>query len=361
MEHSKNLLPPFSVLGASAAEVASQLCGCTAVVGFDGFLDTITRVVKKTGTDSAKPEYFDSLSDFGAYLAEHKLMNCSLELETCSERFGGNAPLLANALGTLGAVVDCYGTFGESQLHVAFQDLHCRLHSFGKASESLALEFRDGKIFLGRNTVIPQPSWEYVCSSIDGALLREKLLHSDLIALVNWSELEYSHSLWEQAFYQCLAHTGQDKSRYAFFDLCDIARKSDDQVLRVLELTSLYSEKRYAVLSLNKNEALRVGDCIGAGRSIPDICKLLMERYSLDEVIVHTREGNTLNIRGKEPCCCATVPVANPAVLTGAGDHFNAAYCAALLVKAAPAARLRFATEFATHYIKTGQIPTDNR
>lgn len=357
MKHSKNLLPPFEKLGLPSRHAATLLRTYKATVGFDGFLDTITKVIKKTGTDTEQVEYFDSLSGFGSYLAEHDHMNCSLELETCSERFGGNAPLLANALGALGARVECYGTFGESQLHPAFRDLHCRLHSFGNASQSLALEFKDGKLFLGRNSTIPHPFWEHLISCKECQELCRDLTESELIALVNWSELDYSHDLWEQVYWQCLDHEATDKSRYVFFDLCDIARKSDAQVMKVLALTSLLSQKRYTVLSLNQNEVLRVGSCIGKEKDIPQICRLLLQHYGLDEVIVHTRNCNSLHRLDKKTIVYTTEAVDTPAVLTGAGDHFNAACCAALLLQVSCERRLQFATEYASCYIRTGQVP----
>ena len=284
-------------------------------------------------------------------------MNCSLELETHSERFGGNAPLLANALGTLGVNVECYGTFGDPQIHLAFENLHCRLHSFGNASQSLALEFKDGKIFLGRNTAIPHPYWDYIsrCGTCDD--LCQHLIQSDLIALVNWSELDYSHDLWEKAYWNCFDTAPADKSKFAFFDLCDIARKTNDQVRKVLELTALYSAKRYTVLSLNQNETLRIGACIGVQNCTEEICQALLKRYNMDEVIVHTRNCNSLHRKNTPACVYDTTKVESPAVLTGAGDHFNAACCAALLLRVSCEERLQFSTEFASSYIRTGQVP----
>lgn len=358
MKLSKNLRSPFSLLGLPAAEAFAALRSSSAVVGFDGFLDTITKVIKKTGTDTIKPEYFDTLSSFGKYLAGHDQMNCSLELETRCERFGGNAPLLANALGQLGVNVECYGTFGTPHLHPAFQNLNCNLHSFGNVSQSLALEFRDGKVFLGTNTVIPRPAWDHIASCLDQRQFCQHLQQAKLIALVNWSELDYSHDLWEEIYRECLSRLEMDKTCYAFFDLCDISRKSDTQVLQVMDLIKEYSQKRYTVLSLNKNEAMRVGACIGAEQDVLSICKILLERCALNEVIVHTRQKNYLVLSDGTVYCCDITSVENPVVLTGAGDHFNAAYCASLLMNAPSEGRLQFASEFASSYVGTGRIPT---
>lgn len=356
MEDVKTRLSPFSFLGISPEEAAQRLSHCHAAVGFDGFLDTITRPVRKASTDSEEPEYFDSVSSFGTYLAGHKQMNCSIELEVVSNRFGGNAPLLANALGTLGAKVDCIGTLGDPQLHSAFSQLHCTLHSFGEASRSLALEFQDGKIFLGQNTAVKSPVWQQVCEKVGTEKLIGILTNADLLALVNWSELLYSQPLWEETYAHCFADQPEDKKRFIFADLSDVARKSDEQVLSVLALLGRYAAKRYTVLSLNKNEALRVGGCMGTDGGLREIAQELLSRYGLDEIIIHTREENFLLAKDGSCCRAVTTQVAEPKVLTGAGDHFNAASCAGLLLKFPAQVRLKFASAFASHYIQAADI-----
>ena len=357
MKQSQNPALPFSALGIPQESAAAKLRGCRAAVGFDGFLDTITRAVRKTGTPTAQPEYFDSISDFGTYLANHAQMNCSVELDVISERFGGNAPLLSNALGGLGVQVDCIGTFGDHRIHEAFENLHCRLHSFGPVSKSLALEFQDGKIFLGQNTEIPEPAWSVLCKEIGKPVLIDILRASDLLALVNWSELPFAQNLWEETFRRCFAQLDTDKGRFVLFDLCDIARKSDQQVLNILQLLGQYALKRYAVLSLNRNEALRLGACLGLSNDLQEISEALLHRYGLDEVVVHTREEALLNLHCGGTYHCQIVKSENPVVLTGAGDHFNAAYCAGLLLDLLPQKKIEFASSFASTYIRTAKTP----
>lgn len=357
MKQSQNQALPFAALGISPEIAAETLRGYKAAVGFDGFLDTITRAVRKIGTQAAKPEYFDSISDFGTYLAHHSQMNCSVELDVISERFGGNAPLLSNALGGLGVQVDCIGTFGDHHVHKAFEDLHCRLHSFGPVSKSLALEFQDGKIFLGQNTSIPEPAWSVLCREIGEPFLIDLLGSSDLLALVNWSELPFVQNLWEETYLRCFDKMAPDKDRFVLFDLCDIARKPQQDVLNVLQLIGQYARKRYAVLSLNKNEALRLGVCLDVSDDLQEISEALLQRYDLDEVVVHTREKALVALQGGKIYECSIIKNESPAVLTGAGDHFNAAYCAALLLHRTPQEKINFASAFASAYIQTAKSP----
>ena len=62
--------------------MSDAACKKTAVVGFDGAVDTRAKVIKK-GEESG---YYSSVPDFGLELAAHAGKNCSFELEKLSVR-----------------------------------------------------------------------------------------------------------------------------------------------------------------------------------------------------------------------------------------------------------------------------------
>jgi sugar/nucleoside kinase (ribokinase family) len=75
----------------------------------------------------------------------------------------------------------------------------------------------------------------------------------------------------------------------------------------------------------------------------------------------------TVVIHPKESAACATrdgthwVPgpyVAKPLITTGAGDHFNAGFSAALLAGLDPEACLTVGVCTSGHYVRTGQSPS---
>ena len=59
---------------------------------------------------------------------------------------------------------------------------------------------------------------------------------ADVCALVNWSELPFAQALWQAVFEHAFADAPADKGRYAFFDLCDCARRAPEEIAAVLRL-----------------------------------------------------------------------------------------------------------------------------
>ena len=85
------------------AEIASR----RIVVGFDGFADTIARVVRETASGSRPESCFPTIRSFGEYLIAQAEKSCSLELKIQARQLGGNLPYVSRAAGFLGLDVTC--------------------------------------------------------------------------------------------------------------------------------------------------------------------------------------------------------------------------------------------------------------
>lgn len=117
------------------------------VVGFDGYVDTITRPVRQSATDEAPAKVFETIKEFGEFLVGCAEKSCSIELKVEAEQLGGNLPFLSRSAGRLGLDVTCIGMLGEDgMIEQTFQDMPCTLYSFAASGKSTAFEFRDGKI-----------------------------------------------------------------------------------------------------------------------------------------------------------------------------------------------------------------------
>ena len=90
--------------------------------GFDGYVDTISRVVRRKGADGSV-EYFSTIAEFGAHVTAKAGKSASIELRAQQVRAGGNLPLFAKALCALGVEVTAVGAMGWPQLHPAFEEL----------------------------------------------------------------------------------------------------------------------------------------------------------------------------------------------------------------------------------------------
>lgn len=333
-----------------------RAAGRRVAVGFDGFVDTIARPVCQTATDDTPAQFFDTIPDFGRYLADHGGKSCSIALHIERRQLGGNLPHLSRAAGTLGLDVSCVGMLGQPHIDTVFSDMPCKLYSFAPVGQSTALEFSDGKVFLAADVPLSVDPWADVCAHVPQAehIFRD----AELIALVNWSELDAAQALWQAVYDRAVRPDRANFYHFAFFDLCDCTRRSAAQLDQVLRLIGRFATRRTTVLSLNENEALDCGRKLLDGQNdLPVLADTLRERYGIHQVLIHTLHETILctdNGLTREP----TQFVPHPRISTGAGDHFNGASCFALLAGLSDQERVCFANTFASAYVRKGCTPT---
>lgn len=334
-----------------AADAASK----RITVGFDGFVDTIVRPLRQSAAEGRAAQPFSTIREFGEFLIEKAEKSCSIELQTEARQLGGNLPYLSRAAGGLGLSVTCIGMLGVP-IDPLFAGMPCKLFSFSLPGQSTCMEFSDGKVLLAADCTLPDDAWRCVLEATENqapALFQT----ADLIALVNWSELSFAHGLWEHTL-ESVRAAACDKSRYAYFDLCDITRRSTEALDAVLRIIGGFAACRTAILSLNENEALVTAARLLDGLQDPAaIAQALRARYQIDEVLIHTiRKTVLVTPRGvtEQP----THFVAQPCISTGAGDNFNGASCFAAVMGLCDEDRVAFANAFAHFYVSQGRNPT---
>lgn len=335
------------------AEIASK----RVVAGFDGFADTIARVIRETAGADHPESYFPTIRSFGEYLIAQAEKSCSLELKVQTRQLGGNLPYVSRAAGLLGLDVTCIGMLGEGAPDPLFQEMPCRLYAFAAPGESTCLEFQDGKVFLAPQYRLSADPWQLVQNATDGRA-GELFADSDLLALLNWSELPFAQSLWEHVYRESLADRPPQMDRWAFFDLCDCTRRPAKELEAVLALMGRFAEKRRAVLSLNENEALVTARAVALEpRDLAGIGEALRERFGITEVLIHTlRESLLCTPRGVTRQATRFIPA--PRISTGAGDHFNAAACLGAVLELSDEERLTLSNRFSSLYVETGKTPS---
>lgn len=326
-------------------------------VGFDGFVDTIYRPVKEAAGAGAAARPFGTIREFGEYLITKAEKSCSIQMITQARRLGGNMPNLSNAAGTLGLHVNCIGMLGDvKKPDRIFSPMPCRLYSFMQPGQSTCLEFSDGKVFLAPEFPADENLWQSVLEATDGQA-SDLFWQSDLMALVNWAELPFSYGLWKKVL-TTAPDGAEDRSRHAFFDLCDVSSRSAGELEQVLELVGAFSGKRTTILSLNENEALVAADKLLPGvTELLEIAGRLRSRFGIDEIIIHTiRETLLATSRGVSRQ--VTSFVEHPRISTGAGDNFNGGFCFATIMGLADGDRVAFANTYAHTYIVKGSSPS---
>ncbi len=100
-----------------------------------------------------------------------------------------------------------------------------RVISIAPPGETTALEFDDGKIMLGRQTVLAEVCWQRLVEHVGPAELVELFDRSSLVALVNWSELPHMSQIWAHLAAEVLPHLGC--RRPLLVDLADPEKRTD--------------------------------------------------------------------------------------------------------------------------------------
>lgn len=326
----------YQLLLEKLEDSEAKLSSKTATVGFDGFIDMITRVVRSKTPQSTR--YFETIAEFGEYTSQQGRNNFSIELDEVITKIGGNMPITANAIGCLGAKVECIGSLGFPFPHPLFTSMspNCRLHSFADPGTSQILEFKDGKIMLANIGKLNKIEWNFINETIGEDLIKKSFTKADLIALLNWSELDNSTAIWEGLLRDVLSPSEPQRHKpIGFFDLSDCSKRSTKAIHHMLELLQSFSKYWRVHLSLNLNESKLIYKVIADSNGKDDpayVAQTIQRHLKIDTVVVHfSTQALSAGVDGefrKE-----SEFIKNPTISTGAGDNFNAGYCCARLLE----------------------------
>jgi len=331
-----------------------------ATAGFDGFIDTIVRVIK-TKKKQEPSILFNTIKEFGDYILEKQGASFSLETEQPVNKIGGNMPLMANALGQLGVNLNCVGALGYPHIHPVFKNLssNCTMYSFADPGTSTAFEFNDGKMFLAQMGALNSLGWNEIKEIIGIDTLINLYKESDLLCIVNWSEIDASTDIWKGLLKDVLPQYNKDEKQIAFFDLSDCSKRDDVSITEALMLLKEFSGCTKVILGLNKNEAGLIYKVLyqkNAEENLQHTGEKIFEKLSVETLLLHSSK-EAIAWNKENVCTCKSFFINNPVISTGAGDNFNAGFCAAQLLQADLELSLVFANAVSGYYVKTGMSP----
>ena len=334
-----------------------------AFVGFDGYIDTLFRVVRERAPRGAA--FFETIADFSRHLASAAGQSADMELVREETRFGGNAPLLANALASLGMPATCLGAMGYPEIDPAFASLHrdCRAVSVSGPGETTVFEFGDGKLMFADLAPLESFGWQLLRKRVGVDAMTELAGECDLVCLVNWGGLVQAQEVWAGFLSEVLSRVSRPQRM--FVDLADLSKRTVPDVLALLDLLAACAAGHEVTLGLNEHEAWTLHErLIKAGRvsatrrkpRLGEVCERLFSALGLHAVLVHSidrsysiTESGLVERRG-------TV-VSRPRISTGGGDHFNAGYCFARSLDLEEALSLDCAMTVSRLYIQSGRSP----
>ncbi|HEY0945936.1 MAG TPA: PfkB family carbohydrate kinase [Opitutaceae bacterium] len=336
-----------------------------AVVGLDGFVDTIvTPVALRTGQGEAFTP-IDTITEFGQRVLGAAGKSTNIEFYPRMDKLGGNGPIMANALLAHGMRLKYIGALGRAAIHPVFQEMARRADvvSLCDPATTIAVEFSDGKLMLGQMRSLDEITYGRIVEKMGAPAFAQALGVADLVALVNWTMIPNMTAIFVDLLEKVFPKL-PSRDRLFFFDLADPEKRSRADLVLALETIGRFGQFGRVTLGLNLKEAQQVYAALGletapgedeAGLRL--MAAQIRARLGLATVVVHP----------KEAAACATaegdwwIPgpyTAKPLITTGAGDHFNAGFACGQLLGLSPEASLATGVCTSGHYVRTAQSPT---
>ena len=300
------------------------------------------RLVRRREQGAAPPaaDHYERVPTIEAFAQRiHGAAGCSANIELVSSRtkIGGNGPILAGALGALGASVTYMGAVGYPGVHPVFQALERagRVFPLAEPAHTDALEFHDGKLMLGKMESLRKITWERLVNVVGREALAGLLENCDVLALVNWTMVPYMTDIFENIVREICPRLTTERTRYAFFDLADPEKRTAGDLRRMLHILPKFAGPFRVVLGLNEREAREVAAALGLPTSalnakfVNELCRYIATELGLWAVVVHPVKYAVATVDGREFNQDGPT-TANPVITTGGGDHLNAALCLGL-------------------------------
>jgi len=341
----------------------TQITSLSAFIGLDGFVDEILHVVDKR-ENAEKYTRLPTISGFAERLAGAAGRSTNVELVSQLTKLGGNGPIMANALASLGLKVTYVGNLGYPNLHPVFADFAKRaaVHTIAEPGYTDALEFEDGKIMLGKHQSLKQVNWENIKARFGADKFTAGVNAANLVGFVNWTMLTYMTDIWSAILKEvCPAIKGA--KRKLFVDLADPEKRTREDISRALEIITEFQKHFDVILGLNEKEGYEIGQNLGlkTNETTPEglktLCREIHQRLRIDSVVIHPTAFALAS--GPDGCALVQGPFTpKPKITTGAGDHFNSGFCLGKLLGCSTEQSLLTGVTTSGFYVRTGQSPS---
>lgn len=344
---------------------AGGLKSVRAVIGMDGFVDSIIDVVD-TRDSFEQYSRMETIERLGRKIINAAGKSANYEFVVTHKKLGGNGPIYANALAIAGLDIDYIGSLGLPAPDPVFADFAklARLHSLCEPGYTDALEFADGKLLLGKITHLAQVNWESLLQRVGLQPFIAMCEAADLIAMNNWTMLPMLGDIWHHVLVDVLPNLSKrPRGRRIFIDLADPEKRTAQDLRRGLNTLSCMSQYAHVILGLNLKEAGQVANVVGVHPPSDDnhqILKAAAEiraHLKIGAVVIHPRRG-----AGAADCSGAAwfdgPLVKQPRLSTGAGDNFNAGFCLGELTGCTLEESLCCGVATSGYYVRNAGSPT---
>lgn len=350
-----------------------------ALVGFDGFVDSIIHIVDQR--HSMSPGDYDRITtipEFAARCAAASGKSANLEMVVQDVRFGGNGPLFSGALGSLGMSVTYIGAVGQEDdwgkldpIYAPFAERCERVIPICPPGQTDAMEFDDGKIMLGKPANVQEVSWERIKGVVGLDTLIELFDQATLISVVNWTLVGGVEGVWEGMCNDVFPKLSPDPARRMFIDLSDPAKRKDGDIERALGKIQKLQQRLPVTLGLNLAESKRIASVLGVqvyqdsdqplAALVPEAAVCIREAMGISCVVIHQHGGAGAADEHGDSCWFAGPYTKRPSISTGAGDHFGGGFSFAQCAGLGLGASLAVACGVAGVYVRDAESPSMDR
>ncbi len=338
-----------------------------SLVGLDGFIDQILRVVDKRQADG-KATYISDIPEFAKRTQAAAGKSTKFEMAVQQVKFGGNGPIMAQALASFGLPTTCIGNLGFPDLHPIFHHMKktCEVLSIADVCFTDALEFDDGKIMLSRQDTAREVTWENLIKILGKEKVFNLFNEAAFIALDNWTAIPHMPEIWRQLQSQVCPQLSNDSKkarRKIFFDLADPEFRLPEDIREALDLISKFQKWFDVTLGLNEKEAGEICDVLKLktqGKERPFVrgsAEAICSELEISSVVVHAVAYAAA--ASKKMSALVEGPyIAKPLISTGAGDHFNAGYGLGTILEGDLEQRLQLGVATSGFYVRTAKSPS---
>jgi len=340
---------------------ASRVSSLSAFIGLDGFVDEILHVVDKR----ENAELFTrvpTIAQFSERLAGAAGKSTNVELVGRMRKLGGNGPIMANALASLGLKVTYVGNLGWPNLHPVFEDFARRaeVHTIAAPGLTDALEFNDGKIMVGKHESLKDITWDNVKSRWSAEEFGARFATASLVGFVNWTMIPFMSDVWATLL-QDLCPRINGERRKIFFDLADPEKRLESDIRRALDLIVAFQKYFDVILGFNEKETGEIARVLGlkpahTPEGLRDLSVEIHKRIPVHTLVVHP-VAYALCVSARGVSSVLGPMTAKPLITTGAGDHFNSGFCTGRLLGLDDQFCLLTGVSTSGFYVRTGKSP----
>ena len=342
---------------------AGRLGSIKAVIGLDGFVDSIIDVVDQR-QDATHYHAILTIDRFGQKIVSAAGQSGNYELVVKMTKLGGNGPIMAQALACAGLDMTYIGSLGYPSIHPVFADFgrRAKLISLGEPGYTDALEFTDGKLMLGKITHLAEINWQNLAERFGIEKFTALLADADFIAMNNWTMLPLMGDIWKHMLKDVLPKLPKRPRRF-FVDLADPEKRPNQDLADSLRTLGEFQQYVDVTLGLNLKESTQVAQALGIAiegdpeAAIETTAARIREELGLACVVIHPRKGAAA-ADASGTARFAGPFTETPKIGTGAGDHFNAGFALGQIIGLGLAESLCAGVATSGYYVRTAKSPS---